>query len=111
KPLWELWLVEGLADGPGGPRFALLSKTHHALVDGVSGVDIVSVLFDAAHEPPPPVDEPGQWLARPEPAKAQLLVEALLERSTLPGEFVRSVRALVRGPRMGARTALDSRVG
>ena len=43
RPLWELWLVEGLA----GDRFALLSKTHHALVDGVSGVDIVTVLFDA----------------------------------------------------------------
>ena len=44
KPLWELWLVEGLEGG----RFALLAKTHHALVDGISGVDIVTVLFDAA---------------------------------------------------------------
>ena len=49
KPLWEIWLVEGLADD----RFAILSKTHHALVDGVSGVDIVSVLFDTAREPMP----------------------------------------------------------
>ncbi|MGH2871147.1 MAG: wax ester/triacylglycerol synthase domain-containing protein, partial [Solirubrobacteraceae bacterium] len=43
RPLWELWLVEGLA----GDRFALLSKAHHALVDGISGVDIATVLFDA----------------------------------------------------------------
>src|SRR6266581_3064853 len=42
RPLWELWLVEGLSDD----RFAVLSKTHHALVDGVSGVDIITVLFD-----------------------------------------------------------------
>ena len=47
KPLWEVWLVEGLADD----RFAVLSKTHHALVDGISGVDIVSVLFDTSPEP------------------------------------------------------------
>ena len=49
RPLWELWLVEGLA----GDRFALLSKTHHALVDGVSGVDIVTVLFDSSPDPMP----------------------------------------------------------
>ena len=43
KPLWETWLVQGLE----GNRFALISKTHHALVDGISGVDLVTVLFDA----------------------------------------------------------------
>src|SRR5437016_6797040 len=51
KPLWEIWLVEGLDEG----RFALLSKTHHALVDGISGVDIASVLFDATPDPEPPL--------------------------------------------------------
>src|SRR2546430_809414 len=52
KPLWEINLVEGLAGG----RFALISKTHHALVDGVSGVDVVSVLLDADPEAKPPGD-------------------------------------------------------
>src|SRR3954467_1367362 len=52
KPLWEIWLVEGLDDG----RFALLSKTHHALVDGISGVDIAAVLFDATADPEPPLE-------------------------------------------------------
>ena len=51
RPLWELWLVEGLDGG----RFALLSKTHHALVDGVSGVDIATVLFDSSPDPMPVV--------------------------------------------------------
>ena len=49
RPLWEVWLVEGLSAG----RFALLSKTHHALVDGISGVDIMTVLFDTSSEPMP----------------------------------------------------------
>src|ERR1700760_224846 len=49
RPMWELWLVEGLA----GDRFAPLSKTHHALVDGISGVDIATVLFDASRDPLP----------------------------------------------------------
>jgi WS/DGAT/MGAT family acyltransferase len=47
KPLWEVWLVEGVEGG----RFALISKTHHALVDGVSGVDITTVMFDASPTP------------------------------------------------------------
>ena len=52
KPLWEMNLVEGLAPAEdGAPRFAIISKTHHALVDGVSGVDITSVLFDPTPEP------------------------------------------------------------
>ena len=44
KPLWEIWLVQRMSGG----RFALIAKTHHALVDGISGVDITTVLFDAA---------------------------------------------------------------
>jgi WS/DGAT/MGAT family acyltransferase len=96
RPMWELWLVEGLA----GDRFALLSKTHHALVDGISGVDIATVLFDASSEPagvaPPPERE---WTPRPVPSGAQLLADALLERATAPAEMVRGVRAVLRGPR------------
>ncbi len=49
KPLWEIWLVQSMSGG----RFALIAKTHHALVDGISGVDITTVLFDTAPEPAP----------------------------------------------------------
>ena len=95
RPLWELWLVEGLAGG----RFALLSKTHHALVDGVSGVDIATVLFDTSPDPLPVAPPDHEWDARPLPSRAQLLADALLERATVPAEVMRGVRATLRGPR------------
>src|SRR5205823_3849905 len=98
KPLWELWLVEGLAER----RFALLTKTHHALVDGISGVDIATVLFDAAREPAPVAPPEHEWIPRPVPTDAQLLADALLERATVPGEVVRGARAALRGPRQQA---------
>jgi WS/DGAT/MGAT family acyltransferase len=77
KPLWELWVVEGLA----GNRFAIISKTHHALVDGVSGVDLMATLFDL--DPTPretAVREP--WSARPEPSGAQLAATSLMSAAT-----------------------------
>ncbi|HEX8977130.1 MAG TPA: wax ester/triacylglycerol synthase family O-acyltransferase [Solirubrobacteraceae bacterium] len=100
RPLWELWLVEGLSQD----RFALLSKTHHSLVDGVSGVDIATVLFDASPDPMPVAPPDQDWVPRPLPSGAQLLADALLERATVPREIVRGVRATLRGPRqMAAR--------
>jgi diacylglycerol O-acyltransferase / wax synthase len=107
KPLWEVWLVEGLE----GDRFALLSKTHHALVDGISGVDIISVLFDTSAEPAAPTDTGDRWLPRPLPSGAQLLGEALVERATIPAELTRSVRAVLRGPRRIAEGLRDAAVG
>jgi WS/DGAT/MGAT family acyltransferase len=72
KPLWECWFVEGLEDG----RFALIFKTHHALVDGVSGVDLATVLFDLSPVPQPqPEQEP--WQPRPEPTGAELLAAGI----------------------------------
>ena len=97
RPLWELWLVEGLADD----RFALLSKTHHALVDGISGVDIATVLFDTSPDPTE-IEQPPEPPPRPLPTDAQLLADALLERMTAPAEIARSVRAALRGPRQVA---------
>ena len=71
KPLWEMWLVEGLSDD----RFAVISKTHHALVDGISGVDLATVLFDLSPDGgPAPDDELEPWSPRPEPSGAELVV-------------------------------------
>ena len=69
KPLWENWLVEGLE----GDRFALISKTHHSLVDGVSGVDLATVLFDLEPDPPKPGEGLEPWRPQPEPSQARLV--------------------------------------
>ncbi len=69
KPLWENWLVEGLADG----RFAIISKTHHSLVDGVSGVDLATVLFDVDRDPAPPAEDLEPWRPHREPSGAELV--------------------------------------
>jgi WS/DGAT/MGAT family acyltransferase len=76
KPLWELWLVEGLHERGGG-GFALLSKTHHALVDGVSGVDLASVLFDLSPEGGGGADGAEPWVPQPEPSSAELAARGL----------------------------------
>ncbi|MDQ4026892.1 MAG: wax ester/triacylglycerol synthase family O-acyltransferase [Actinomycetota bacterium] len=86
KPLWEIWLVEGLA--PEG--FALISKTHHCLIDGISGADIMSVLLDVGAEPPAIEAQP--WHPAPEPSQEDLIVDALAERLTSPAELVRTIQ-------------------
>ncbi|WP_259316016.1 wax ester/triacylglycerol synthase family O-acyltransferase [Capillimicrobium parvum] len=103
KPLWEIWLVEGLE----GDRFALIGKTHHVLVDGLRGREIASVLLEddaadtsAQHAPR---DAPG-WVPRPVPTPAQLLAGSLLERATMPEEIGRGARVLLRAPRRAAGT-------
>ena len=100
KPLWELWLVEGLRDN----RFAIVGKSHHALVDGISGVDITTVLFDLDPEPQGGPASAPPWLARPEPTDVKLLGDAIKERLTSPAEIVRGVRHVLRGPRQVLRS-------
>jgi len=99
RPLWDIALVEGLAPlEDGTPRFALITKTHHALVDGVSGVDIVSVLFEPTPDAAPPPPAPP-YLPRPLPSGAKLLADALVERTIEPREILRGVRRATRAPR------------
>jgi diacylglycerol O-acyltransferase len=82
KPLWEMWLVHGLE----GTRFALVTKTHHALVDGISGVDLATVLFDV--EPvPAQVEHPEMpWRPRPTPNAIELAARGLRGLVALPFE-------------------------
>src|SRR3954469_4487648 len=88
KPLWEIWLVDRVGDD----RFALICKTHHALVDGISGVDILTVLFDLEPDPSERTPAPA-WTARPAPSRAALFAEALVERVEEPLHAVRSALA------------------
>jgi diacylglycerol O-acyltransferase len=106
KPLWEIWLVDRVVGG----RFALIAKTHHALVDGISGVDITTVLFDAAPDPAPTAPPAVPWHAKPLPGSAKLLGEALRERLTVPAEMRRGARALFRAPRRAVSQVLDAAV-
>jgi len=92
KPLWEIWFAEGLA----GNRFALVSKTHHSLVDGISGTDIMSVLLDPS--PEVPAIERDTWRPDFEPSADQLMVDALRERLTSPAEVVRSLQSAATDP-------------
>ncbi len=104
KPLWELWLIEGLKGG----RFAIVGKTHHCMVDGVSGVDITTVLFDAQKEPADSAEPLDRWVPEPEPSGAQLLSEALFRRAIDPREITRGIRRVMRGPRRALRKATDA---
>jgi diacylglycerol O-acyltransferase len=98
KPLWELWLV----DRVGEDRFALIGKSHHALVDGISGADLVSVLFEPSPRPPEPASPPPPWDPGPEPSGAALLADAMAERAGYP---VAAARALCRAATRPGRAA------
>lgn len=91
RPLWEVWAVEGLDDG----RWALVSKVHHCLVDGVSSIDLMSVLFDSASDPPRLEAVP--WRPRPEPSAVELFAQSLAGALS-PVELVPRVLAALRSP-------------
>jgi WS/DGAT/MGAT family acyltransferase len=100
KPLWEMWLIEGLEED----RFALITKTHHSLIDGIAGVDLATVLFDLSPDPPPISHSGRAWRPHPEPGFVQLLAAgavgaartglALLDDAI--GALARPERALAR---------------
>src|SRR4051812_20594286 len=83
KPLWETWLVQGLERG----RFALISKSHHALVDGISGVDLMTLLFDATPVPQIAPHEGEPWSAQPEPSAVALAARGVKGLLKLPLEL------------------------
>jgi len=98
KPLWEMWLVQGLDDG----GFALVSKTHHALVDGVSGVDIATVLFDLS--PDTTEVEREAWAPEQEPSQAELVAEGIKAIVKTPARIAGEATKVMRDP----GTTLDS---
>jgi diacylglycerol O-acyltransferase len=88
KPLWELWLVEGLAEG----RWAIISKVHHCMVDGVAGTELMQLMFDL--EPDATHEAPKDWTPRRPPSGASLVAEAVSDALTHPARAVSSLPTL-----------------
>src|SRR5919197_3456932 len=113
KPLWELWVVQGLEEG----RFALISKTHHAMVDGVAGVDLSTVLFDLSPVPQEGAGGDGSapgdgadWTPEPEPSTVDLVAEAAKDALRTPAGLAERALGLLGRPGAavdGLREALE----
>ena len=105
KPLWEMWVVEGLHDD----HWALVSKTHHCMVDGVSGTDLLTVILDSEPEPQRLTED--DWQPEPAPSPVRIVRDTVVERFVSPYEVVRSLRAATRGPQQLRAFARDMASG
>ena len=102
KPLWEMWIVEGMADG----RFALVAKTHHCMIDGISGVDLMAVLMSPS--PDDAIPDSPTWLPRPAPSRFALLRDEWLRRLGEPLAAIRETPCALTAPLTLASQALES---
>jgi diacylglycerol O-acyltransferase len=102
RPLWEYWLVEGMAK----ERWALISKVHHCMVDGVSGTDLYRVVLDETPEPRAPVRD--DWRPQPEPSDLRLATTAAIDLARLPLASARALAGAMRSPAAAARQARDT---
>ncbi|MHB8531095.1 MAG: WS/DGAT/MGAT family O-acyltransferase [Solirubrobacteraceae bacterium] len=98
KPLWEMWSVEGLADG----RWALLSKVHHCMVDGVAATDLMSVMFSDSSD-----GRRFDFVAAPEPSSVELLARTLVHKLGPAGQL-QSARRALQAPRETLETMLEA---
>ena len=98
KPLWEMWVVEGLEGG----RFAIVTKAHHCMIDGVGSVELTGSVMRPTPDPDPSLEEPPpRWLPRPVPSPAELFLAELGRRLRRPSSpLARAARALPE-PRAG----------
>jgi len=103
KPLWEVWLVEGLEDG----RWALISKVHHCMVDGVAGTDLMQLIFDV--DPDAEHSEPAPWTPQHEPSTLEVLAGGLADTIAQPTQHLeRLARELEKlGPRGTPQALLE----
>jgi WS/DGAT/MGAT family acyltransferase len=102
KPLWEIWIVEGLADG----RFALVAKTHHCMIDGISGVDLMAVLMSPS--PDEAIPAAPTWLPRPAPSRFALLRDEWLRRFSEPLAALRETPCALTSPLTVASHTLEN---
>ncbi|GAA2896592.1 wax ester/triacylglycerol synthase family O-acyltransferase [Pseudonocardia halophobica] len=104
RPLWEMYLVEGLEKN----RVAVVTKTHQAMVDGISAIDLSQVILDVSPDARPGVEE--VWMPRPEPSDLRLIAEAVGDAVARPGEIVDNVRAAT-GDAVATATKLAGMAG
>ncbi len=102
KPLWEMWVVEGLEQG----RWAVLSKVHHCMVDGIASTDLLTVLLDKESEPVRP--EVVAWAPGPMPSAARLFGGALVEQATSPVAASERLAVALSAPRQFSRLLEDT---
>lgn len=99
-PLWEFWLVDGLSDG----RWALISKVHHAMVDGVSGTDMYRVIFDLSPEPSP-LPPAGDRPVPAEPSEVALFTEGAIDLAARSAAWAVALTGMLRRPGEAAEQA------
>lgn len=102
RPLWEMWFVEGLDNG----QFALISKTHHCMIDGIAGADLISVLMEPVANADP--GEPVPWIPRPHPSEGRLLIDELQRRLRQPLDVLQAARRAVLHPEATLATVEES---
>lgn len=107
RPLWELYVIEGLEEG----RFALLGKTHHAMVDGLAGIDITTVMLDWSPQPPHAPSRREPWVAQPTPSPGELAASSVRQLATSPAHVAESVGRLARAPRAATRRIVEVGLG
>lgn len=90
RPLWEIWVVEGMQNG----RFAVITKIHHCMIDGASGVDLSMILMSPT--PDRELHEPIPYIPRPVPSTYELVRDELIDRLKAPVEVVRGIRKFAR---------------
>ena len=99
RPLWETWIVDGLPDG----RWALITKVHHCMVDGIAGVELLTVLLGIERDAPLP--EPEPWTASPRPSRPALVLDAGRGLAGELGTWARRVPGAIRDPAATVRAA------
>ena len=99
RPLWEMWLIEGLPRR----RWAVLSKVHHAMIDGVSGNDVLQLMLDL--DPEAPSTTASTWRPTPPPSRRALVGSSAAWTARIPVEIGRALVGGVRSPIESSRTA------
>ncbi len=100
KPLWELWFAEGLEHG----RIAVVSKVHHCLIDGISGVDLLAAFMGTSEDYRAQAPE-HRWIPRPAPSPSRLLADEAMRRVTLPARLLDRTAEALRTPEVSLETA------